>query len=55
MALIKPHNKVRHLNFWESFYIQTYQQNWVLIDEKIAYYRLLFTIKQDTPHKRRMS
>jgi hypothetical protein len=52
VALIKPHNKGWHLNFWESFYIQAYPQSRVLTDEQSAYDHQLFTIKQDTPHNR---
>jgi len=52
VALIKPHDKGWHLNFWESFYIQAYQQNGVIIDEQSAYDHQLFTIKQDTPYNR---
>jgi hypothetical protein len=53
MALIKPYEKGWHLNFWESFYIQAYQQNGILIGEQSAYnLHKVFTITQDTPHYR---
>jgi hypothetical protein len=52
MALINTHEKGLHLNFWESFYIQAFQQNGVLIDEESVYDHQLFTITQDTPHNR---
>ena len=46
------HDKGWHPNSWESFYIQAYQQNGVLIDEQSRYDHKLFTIKQNTPHNR---
>jgi len=53
VALIKPHDKGWHLNFCESFYLQAYPQNGVLIDEQSAYdLHQLFTTKQDTPHNK---